>query len=156
MGGLAFALWSACAAGPRVSDIEQLGKAGDVAALVALFDDSRSWVREEAARVMGVQRMAAARGVLAARVRAADERRFVRAAAVRALGRIGDPRDRAELEALARVPGSAPELKLALVTALCRLKPQQSTYDVLMHLAADEDLLVSAAAATEVDRKCAR
>ena len=146
----------ACASGPRVREIESFGRRGQAGPLLERLADPRSWVREEAARVLGAYRMAVARAPLLVLAQAPDERRYVRAAAVRALGRIGDPEDRPVLEAVAGVPGMAPELKLALVGALCRLAPTAGTYQVLQTFAADEDLLVSAAATTEIERKCAR
>ena len=153
---VAVAATIACVAGPRIRELNALGQNGQTDSLVEMLGDSRSWVREEAARVLGVRRMAAARGVLLERAQSMDERRYVRAAAVRALGRIGNSQDRGALEALARVPGTAPELKLALVEALCRLQPDPATFEVLAMLSDDEDLLVSACASTEVEQKCAR
>lgn len=149
-------LWAGCASAPRVRDIEALGQRGDVRALLEHLRDSRSWVREEAARVLGSRRMEPARAALMQRALAEDERRYVRGAAVRALGRIGHARDRERLEALAEMPGVAPELKLALVAAVCRLQPTSATFDLLAALKADADLLVAASAATEFDRRCAR
>jgi HEAT repeat protein len=103
-------------------------------------------VREESAKALGRHRVRAAQPALRARLNDAVEERYVRAEAARALGQLGARDTASDLRAAAR-PDAAPELKLAVLEALCALDPGgPDTQAALQSLADDEDVLVAAAA----------
>lgn len=120
-----------------------------------LSNDERSWVREEAARVLGLKRYQVARAALEARLVDGKERSYVRAAAAEALGALADPQSLALLTGIALEPSAPPDLKVALVLALCRFESPEAM-QTITPLSSNDDLLVSAVAASSVATNCGR
>jgi HEAT repeat protein len=123
------------------------------AELIEYLHDDRSWVREEAARILGESKISAAEPELISLLRSSSERPWVRAAAARALGQLGSRAAFADLSGLAASPSSPPELKLALIDALCAYRADTSLM-ALAPLGSDEDILVAAKAEKAVRSRC--
>lgn len=130
----------------EVAKLDGLGAQGRHEALIGYLDDERSWVREEAAKALGRHHVRAAQPALRARLNDGSERRYVRAEAARALGRLGARDTTSDLRAAARAD-AAPELKLAVLEALCTMDPAgPDTQAMVQGLVTDEDVLVASAA----------
>ena len=122
--------------------------------LIEYLSDDRSWVREEAARGLG-DRATGARAL--ERILLEErERAWVRAAAAEALGRIGERESIGVLAGVAHAAGVPPEVKLAVIGALCVHRAEPEALQAIEALSSDDDLLVSAAAQKESRSKCAR
>jgi HEAT repeat protein len=135
--------------------LETLAGEGRSQDLVEYLHDDRSWVREEAAKALGEMKAKDAEAGLIAVLRSPTERPYVRAASARALGRIGSPSSFPDLSGLVASSASPPELKLALIDALCSYDGQEPL-TVLTPLGSDEDILVAAKAEKAVRSKCGR
>jgi HEAT repeat protein len=122
---------------------------------IALLEDSRSWVREEAVRTLGNMRAVEARPSLEARLGDRREKPYVRSAAAIALGQLGRIESIAVLVGVAGEPATPPDVKLSIIHSLCAVselgpEPMQA----IAPLANDEDLLVAAFAEQSVSTRC--
>jgi HEAT repeat protein len=149
--------WMGLAAGCAVSleEIRGLPAEGRTIDLMPLLSHERGWVREEAARTLGLAGTQAAAPALENLVTATGERPLVRAAAARALGLLRVPTSLPVLVGVASAPGTPPEVKLALIDALCAFAPNPEALQAIAPLMTDEDLLVSVAATERVQWRCA-
>jgi HEAT repeat protein len=120
------------------------------------LDDDRSWVREEAARALGGSKDAAAARDLERVLVDEREKRWVRAAAAEALGRIADPGSFEAIAAVASSAGTAPEIDLAVIEALCAYRDREDAMRLLGALTKDPDLLVASLAEKKARTRCAR
>ncbi|MBN2499001.1 MAG: HEAT repeat domain-containing protein [Deltaproteobacteria bacterium] len=143
-------LLAACA-----TSLRELRACGDQAELAELLRDERSWVREEAALRLGELGGEAPARLLESILQDERERWYVRAAAARALSRIGDARSFGLLSGLAARPELEPEIKIALIEALCACGPEQEALQSIAALAGDQDLLVAALASSRMRVRCA-
>ena len=134
------------------STIEAVAARGDDAQLRTWLGDERSWVREEAALAVGRQERRSLSPDVQARLLDRAERAWVRSAAARALGVLGTT-DPETLAQVALAPGTPAEVKIAVIEALCASHPKQAP-TLLASLVGDADVLVSAAAQRQVNRKC--
>lgn len=151
---LAASCATACATLTK-EEIAQRANLGDRDKVVKWLGDKRSWVREEAARALGHMRDVQSRDLLEARVSDHQERAWVRAAAAEALGVIGDAASLPLLSGLAVQPDTPPEVKIALVRAMCGFAGDEPLA-AIAPLAGNEDLLVSAIASAELASSCGR
>jgi HEAT repeat protein len=147
-------LVTGCAA--SLEEIRALPAEGRSDELRPLLNHEHGWVREEAARLLGSSGTQAAASDLESLVADRGERPLVRAAAARALGLLRAPTSLPVLVGVASVPGTPPEVKLALIDALCAFAPKPEALQAIAPLERDEDLLVSVAAAERVQWQCAR
>ena len=119
------------------------------------MEEDESWVREESALAMAQLGSPTAARKLEAVLGDNSERDYVRAAAARALGKLQDGGSFEVLVGALSSPGSAPELKLALIESLCRFGQQRAqAVQAIAPLADDEDIIVAAAAAQRVKSQC--
>ena len=139
----------------RTSTIQDVARQGDIDRLRGWLRDDRSWVREETLLASGAAGRSQLRPDMQAKLLDERERPWVRAAAARALGALGGGVDPDTLLSVGLAPGTPPELKLAIVDALCRVAPREGASRVA-GLAEDVDPLVAAAAAKKADTQCAR
>lgn len=136
-------------------ELDGYAESGEWERLDAYLADERSWVREEAALVLGEHvashRRASLERVLANR----EERPWVRAAAADALGRIADPASLPALEGALAERGLPGEVKVAVIMAACRLSDAgPGAAQAITPLTADEDLLVATIAAEHLRLGC--
>lgn len=130
-------------------------RAAQEPALREYLSAEESWVREEAVRVLGRHPSEENARLIEARLLDGAEKVWVRAGAADSLGVIRDPASLGVLIGVASSPGVEPELKLALIRALCRFE-DPSALQAIAPLTRDEDLLVAAAAEKEVQSRCGR
>lgn len=136
------------------------GERREGSALLAYLGDERSWVREEAARALGVMKASTARERLESVLRDERERPWVRASAAEALGALGEGSSVEVIGGVIAAPSTAPEVKLAAIRALCRLAAANSPADAraplqaIQPLTADEDVLVAALAEESLASGC--
>lgn len=136
-------------------EIASRGNLGDRRALVAWLGDERSWVREEAARAMGRSRDRESRELLEARLFDRGEKTWVRSAAAEALGQLGELKTLPLFAGLAVQPDTPPEVKLALIRAMCAF-PGDEPLSAIAPLAANEDLLVASLASAQLASSCGK
>jgi HEAT repeat protein len=144
----------AAGCGLTPAEIRGLGDQGKIEELSGLLEDDRGWVREEAILALGRGGRPEAPARLAATLQDNGERAYVRAAAAVVLGQIHDPASFDGLVAMAAAQGLSPEIKLAVVEALCRFPLKDQAVRAITPLTHDEDLLVSALAEARVRSRC--
>lgn len=141
----------------RSSTVTRAAEDRDTDQLREWLTDERSWVREEAALAAGRGGLVELVPDLQARLLDPRERPWVRAAAASGLGALSED-DRAGVDAqtLASVafrPDTPPEVKIALVDAVCRSDSARGT-GLIAGLAKDTDALVAAVARRRTETQC--
>jgi HEAT repeat protein len=126
-------------------EIRSEGAKQNYRALAKWLEDEDSWAREEAARTIGEARWAEGRALLETRLLDSSEKTYVRRAAAEALGALADPASFSVLAGLVERPETPPEVKIALVRAICAYEGPEPIA-VIAPLAKNEDLLVAATA----------
>lgn len=142
------ALFFAGIAGCSTLTKEEIRVAGarlDYRALSGWLEGDASWAREEAARTLGEIAWTDARPALEAHLLDAGEKTYVRRACAEALGAIRAPESFSVLVGLVERPETPPEVKVALVRAICAYDGPEPPA-VIAPLTKNEDLLVAATA----------
>jgi HEAT repeat protein len=82
------------------------------------------------------------------------ERFFVRSAAAEALARIRDPASFDVLRGALTCTGLDPEVKVAIIEALCSFSRRDAAVQAITSFASDDDLIVAAVARTRMEKLC--
>jgi HEAT repeat protein len=134
-------------------DVRALETTRDWGKAIDYLREPRGWVREEAARVLGRMRAAETRATLETVLADRKERSYVRAAAAESLAEIGDRLSIGTLVGVAGQKESPPEVKIAVLGALCAFAGRgEETMHAIAELEKDDDVLVAAYAESSTMR----